>query len=47
MAAELELTKKAHGTLINDLNKAKEQLMKADTVKEVAKTKENQLIKDH
>ena len=47
MATELELSKKAHGALINDLNKAKEQLMKAETVKEVAKTKENQLLKDH
>ena len=30
-----------------ELNKAKEALFKADTQKEVAKTKESQLKKDH
>ena len=46
MAKELELTKKAHSALMLDLNKAKEQLMKTETITEVAKMKENQLLKD-
>ena len=46
MAKELELTKKAHSALMVDLNKAKEQLMKTETITEVAKMKENQLLKD-
>ena len=46
MAKELELTKKAHSAILADLNKAKESLMKAETVTEVAKMKEGQLLKD-
>ena len=46
MAKELELTKMAHSALMVDLNKAKEQLMKTETITEVAKMKENQLLKD-
>ena len=41
------MTKKSNTTLSEQLSKAKEQLLKAETVKEVARTKESQLLKDH
>ena len=41
------MTKKSNATLNEQLSKAKEQLLKAETVKEVARTKESQLMKDH
>ena len=37
---ELKLIRDAHHTLQSELNKAKESLLKFETVKEVAKTKE-------
>lgn len=44
---ELKLTRDSHHTLQGELNKAKESLLKFETVKEVAKTKEEQMLKDH
>ena len=41
------MTKKSNAILNEQLSKAKEQLLKAETVKEVARTKESQLMKDH
>ena len=41
------MTKKATAATSEQLNKAKEALLKSETVKEVARTKESQLLKDH
>ena len=41
------MAKKSNAVISEQLNNAKELLLKAETVKEVARTKESQLIKDH
>ena len=47
LARELQLSKEANTCLHNELSKAKEALLKTETFREVARTKESQLLKDH